>query len=116
MARRWGGLRYKIRAGSTRGVTGRVGILVNLYVSSCIATDGSSFLDAIGGICFIRFGTRRALAFGLATPSRFGGLAGDSRGSRGSPGASVYSYSDSEGGLFSEDECLWDFEWLMMCV
>ena len=106
MARRWGVLRYEIRAGSMRGVTGRVGILVNLYVSSYIATGGSSFLDAIRSVRFVRFGTRRALAFGLAGPSGFGGLAGDGRGSRGSTGASVHGHGDSEGGLSGEDESL----------
>ena len=102
---RWGGLRYKIRAGSTRGVTGRVGILVNLHVSSYITTGRSSFLDAISGIRFIRFGTGRALTFGLTSRSRFSGLTSDGRGSR-SIGASIYSHSDSEGDLLSKDECL----------
>ena len=106
MARRWGGLRYKIRAGSTRGVTGRIEILVNLYISSYIATGGSSFLDAISSLRFIRFDTRRALAFGLTSLSGFSSLAGDGRGSRGGTGASVYSYSNGEGGLSGKDECL----------
>ena len=92
-----------------------MGILVNLYVSSCIATGGGSFLDAISGVRFVRFGTGRALAFGLAGRSGFGGLAGDGRGSR-STGASIHSHSDSEGDLLGEDECLWDSERLMMCV
>ena len=53
-------------------------------------------MDAISGICFVRFGTRRAFAFGLTSPlglSGFGSPTSDSRGSRRGPGASVYGYN-----------------------
>lgn len=78
-------------------------VLIDIDVSSCIGLGGSTFLSAIGSIRFVRFGTRRALAFGLATLpglSGFSGLIGDSRGSGGSPGASIHGHSDGESGLF----------------
>lgn len=78
-------------------------VLVDIHVSSCLATRGSPFLDAIGRIRFVRFGTRKSLAFSLAGLSGlggFGGPVGDSRGSGGSPGASVHGHSDDESGLF----------------
>ena len=72
-------------------------VLVNLDVSSCFASGGSTFLDAIHGINLIRFGTDLA---GLSSSSGLGGLAGDSRGRRRSLGASIHGHGDDEkGGL-----------------
>ena len=122
LARRWclRGLttrRYKcignvIRASRARGVIGyRVRALVNIDVSSFLGLGGSRFSDQIRGLR-----ARRGLAFGLPGLSGFGSPAGDSRGSRGSTGASIHSHGRDEGGLSVEDECLWYYEWLMMCV
>ena len=77
----------------------RVRVLVDEYISSCIAFGGSTLLDPICGL-----GARRGLAFGL---SGFGGPAGDSRGSRGGPGASVHRHGDDEGDLFVAMESYW---------
>ena len=73
-------------------------VFPNIDVSTCLASSGSLFLDAIGRIRLVRLGTRSAFAAFLGL-SGFGGLGGDSRGSRGSPGASVHRHSDGEGGL-----------------
>lgn len=88
-----------------------MGALVDIDVSSFLGFGGSRLSDPI---CGLR--ARRRLAFGLPGLSGFGSPAGDSRGSRGSTGASIHSHGDDEGGLFGEDECLWYYEWLMMCV
>ena len=95
---RYGCIGNVIRAGCAGGVINHVGVLVNPHVSSCIAT-WRKFLDTIRGI--------RLAVFGLAGLSGLGSLAGDSRSGGGSTGAIVHGYGDDEGGLLSEDECLW---------
>ena len=68
-------------------------------------------MDTIGGIRFVRFGTRSTLPFGIASllgRSGFCGPTGDSRGSGRGPRASVHRHGDDEGGLFGIGR-------LMMC-
>ena len=104
MARRYKYIGNIIRASRIRGIIVYYReILVNIYISFSLTTSGSTLLDAVSRISLI-IRTRGALTFSLIyslSLSRFNSSTSNSRGRRRSHGASIHSYSNDEGSLFS---------------